>query len=466
MPSNPQSTIRNSESASSPLHKICVLGLGYIGLPTAAMLATHGYSVIGVDVNSRIVEVINNGGIHIEEPGLNTLVQAATNSGNLVVRREPEEADAFIIAVPTPLRAGEQRGGGAEESENTRARSSAPRHHSAHAPLHKRADLSAVESAAESIVPVLKKGNLVILESTVPPTTTEELVAPILEHSGLKAGEDFYLAHCPERVLPGNILREIIENDRIIGGVVPESAQKAEELYSSFVSGRIYLTDATTAELAKVMENTYRDVNIALANELARVCEEFKVDVWEAIELANKHPRVNLLRPGPGVGGHCLAVDPWFVVQEVPKIAKLIRLGREINDAQPQFVVSMIEHLIEGIPNPKVTVLGVAYKGNVDDTRKSPAITIIHLLEAKGCQVGIVDPHVKNFGYPTVGTEEAFINSDCAVLVTDHDEFKTLFPEELGPLMRTKQILDTRRCLDLEKWRVAGFNVRLLGVGG
>jgi len=429
------SAIRNPESASSPLHKICVLGLGYIGLPTAAMLATHGFTVIGVDVNQVVVGVINNGDIHIEEPGLRTLVQAAVKSGNLKAMAKPSEADAFIIAVPTPLR-------------------------------NKKADLTAVEFAAESIVPVLKKENLVILESTVPPTTTEELVAPILERSGLKAGKDFYLAHCPERVLPGNILREIIENDRIIGGMTPESAQKARELYSSFVSGRIFLTDATTAELVKVMENTYRDVNIALANELAHVCEGLKVDVWKVIELANKHPRVNLLRPGPGVGGHCLSVDPWFVVQKVPQIAKLIRLSREINDSQPQFVVSVIEEMIKGISNPKVTVLGVAYKGNVDDTRESPAIAIIRSLEAAGCQVVIMDPHVKDFEYPIVGTKEAFTSSDCAVLVTDHDEFKTLSPEEVGPLMRTKQILDTRRCLNLEKWKVAGFNVRLLGVGG
>lgn len=416
------------------MKRICVLGLGYIGLPTAAVLSTHGYSVIGVDVKASVVDIVNYGGIHIEEPGLQTLVQAAYKSGNLRAQSSPEAADVFIIAVPTPLR-------------------------------DTKADLSAVGSAAESIVPVLKKGNLVILESTVPPTTTEELVAPILEHSGLKAGQDFYLAHCPERVLPGDILREIIENDRIIGGMTPESAQKARELYSSFVKGDIFLTDTTTAELAKVMENTYRDVNIALANELANVCEELKVDVWEVIELANKHPRVNLLRPGPGVGGHCLAVDPWFVVEKAPQIAKLIRLSRETNDEQPQFVVSMIEEMIEGIPNSKVTVLGVAYKGNVDDTRESPAIAIIHSLKAKGCQVVIVDPHVKNFGYELSGLEEAFKDSDCAVLVTDHDEFKTLSPEELGPLMRTKQILDTRHCLNLERWKAAGFNVRVLGVG-
>ena len=428
------SAIRNPESAFSPLRKICVLGLGYIGLPTAAVLATHGFTVVGVDINHDVVDVINNGDIHIEEPGLRTLVQAAVKSGNLQATSKPSEADAFIVAVPTPLK-------------------------------DKKADLTAVESAAELLVPVLKEENLVILESTVPPTTTEELVAPILEQSGLTAGKNFYLAHCPERVLPGNILREIIENDRIIGGINPESAIKAKELYGEFVAGKIYLTTAATAELVKVVENTYRDVNIALANELARICMKLGVNAWGVIDLANRHPRVNILHPGPGVGGHCLAVDPWFVVEKAPQEAQLIHLSREINDAQPQFVANMVDEMLEGIPNSKVTVLGVAYKSNVDDTRESPAIAIIHLLETKGCQVGIVDPHVKNFEYPTVGTEEAFKDSDCVVLVTDHDEFKTLSPEELGPLMRTKQILDTRHCLNLERWKAAGFKARLLGEG-
>ena len=429
-----QSAFRNPKSASSPLRKICVIGLGYIGLPTAAVLATHGYSVVGVDVKQSAVDTVNNGDTHIEEPGLQTLVQAAYKSGNLRAQSSPEAVDVFVIAVPTPL-------------------------------TDKKADLQYVESAAEAIVPVLKKGNLVILESTVPPKTTEELVAPILEKSSLKAGQDFYLAHCPERVLPGNILKELIENDRIIGGINPESAKQAENLYNSFVAGRIYLTDATTAELAKVMENTYRDVNIALANELSRICQKLELDVWEVIELANKHPRVNLLRPGPGVGGHCLAVDPWFVQQKAPQEAKLIRLSREINDSQPRFVVSTIEEMTKGVPNPKVTILGVAYKGNVDDTRESPAIAIIDTLEEQGYRLGIYDPHVKNFKYELSGLEEAFKGSDCAVLVTGHDQFKHLDPKELGRLMRTKQIIDTRHILDLEKWQGAGFRVHSLGKG-
>jgi len=416
------------------MRKICVLGLGYIGLPTAAVLATHGYSVVGVDVKHSVVDTVNNGDIHIEEPGLHTLVQAAYKSGNLRAQSSPKAVDAFIIAVPTPLR-------------------------------NKKADLTAVKAAVTSIVPVLKKDNLVILESTVPPTTTEELVAPILEQSGLKAGKDFYLAHCPERVLPGNILREIIDNDRIIGGINPASAEKAEKLYSTFVSGKIYLTTATTAELTKVMENTYRDVNIALANELSRICMKLGVNTWKVMDLANKHPRVSILHPGPGVGGHCLAVDPWFVAEKAPQESSLIRLSREINDSQPLFVVNMIEEATGGIPNPKVTVLGVAYKGNVDDTRESPAIAIIRSLEAKGYEVGVIDPHVKHFEHRISGMEEAFANSDCAILVADHDEFRTLIPEYIVKLMRTKQVIDTRRCLDLERWRAAGFEVHLLGSG-
>jgi len=458
------SAFRNPRSDSYPLRKICVLGLGYIGLPTAAMLATNGFAVTGVDVNSHIVEVVNNGGIHIEEPGLKTLVQAATKSGNLLVRRKPEKADAFIIAVPTPLWA-EERGGRAEEEKSAGELSFARGYHSDSAPLHKRADLSCVESAADSIVPYLEKGSLVILESTVPPKTTEELLIPILEQSKLRVGIDFYLAHCPERVLPGRILKEIVENDRIIGGINRGSAERAKELYSTFVEGKIYLTDATTAEMVKLMENTYRDVNIALANELALICEKLGINVWKVIELANRHPRVNILRPGPGVGGHCLAIDPWFIVEKVPQKAQLIRLSREINDSQPGFVVDMIDEMVKGIANPKVTVLGAAYKANVDDSRESPAIAIIDRLKERGYGVGTYDPHVKRFKHELSVLEEAFQASDCAVVLVDHDEFKYLDSDELGKVMGTKQILDTTRCLDLEEWKAAGFKVRLLGGG-
>jgi len=417
------------------MRKVCVIGLGYIGLPTAAVLATHGFQVIGVDTNPNVVDTINRREVHIEEPGLRTLVQAASKSGNLVACGEPRPADAFVICVPTPL--GPQ----------------------------KRADLSYVIAATEAIVPHLRPGNLVILESTVPPGTTIKVVLPILERSGLKAEAEFHLAYCPERVLPGNILYEIIKNDRVVGGVTPKAAERAKELYESFVEGNLYLTDATTAEVVKLAENTFRDVNIALANELANICTALGVNVWEVIELANRHPRVHFLNPGPGVGGHCISVDPWFLVEAAPQEARLIRVSRETNDAQPKKVVEIIREMVKGIKRPKVTILGVAYKGNVNDTRESPAIALIKLLKELNYAVGIYDPHVKEFCYEISGLEEAFKDSDCAVLVTDHDEFKYLSPEHLGSLMRTRQVLDTRRCLSLDRWEAAGFRVRLLGKG-
>ena len=300
------------------MKKICILGLGYIGLPTAAMFATHGMKVNGVDINKKIVDVLNNGDIHIKEPGLKSLVQAAIKSENLSVNCQPEPADAFIIAVPTPFKHDEYG-----EYEGKR---------------YKLADMGAVTSAAEAIIPHLRQGNLVILESTSPPKTTIELVAPILEKSGLIAGEDFYLAYSPERVLPGQILRELIENDRVIGGINLTSAEKGKELYATFVKGNIVLTDSTTAEMVKLMENTFRDVNIAIANEFSQLADRFGVDVWEAISIANRHPRVNILKPCIGVGGHCISVDPWFLVEAAPDQANLIYWSRQANDAQPGFI--------------------------------------------------------------------------------------------------------------------------------
>jgi UDP-N-acetyl-D-mannosaminuronic acid dehydrogenase len=283
--------------------KICVLGLGYTGLPTATTFATHGLRVVGVDINPAIIATLQNGGIHIHEPGLSSLVQEAMRSGKLTVCAVPEPADAFIIEVPTPFYHDEC---GVHEGK----------------PYHL-ADMRAVVSATEAVVPHLRKGNLVVLESTSPPRTTVDLLIPILERSGMKAGEDFYLAYTPERVLPGNILRELVDNDRVIGGINHASAQAARDLFAVFVRGEIVLTDATTAEMVKLMENTYRDINIAAANEFSRLAERFGVDVWEAISLANRHPRVKILRPGPGVGGHCVSVDPWFFVEAAPDLAAL-----------------------------------------------------------------------------------------------------------------------------------------------
>jgi len=415
------------------MKKICVLGLGYIGLPTASIFAANGFEVIGVDINDSVVSLLNSGKIHIEEPGLKTLVQAALNSKNLTVSSKPEEADVFIIAVPTPFKE------------------------------DKIPDLSHVQVAAKAILPFLKKGNLVILESTSPPGTTQNIVGKIIKESGIKPGTDIYLAHCPERVLPGRILKELIENDRIIGGVTKDSAENAAALYKNVVQGSINLTDATTAEIAKLVENTYRDLNIAFANELSIICEKVGIDVWDVIELANKHPRVNIHNPGPGVGGHCLAVDPWFIVANFPQEAHLIKTARLINDKMPEFVTTKILKIIKGITNPKITILGIAYKGDVDDTRESPALKVIELLRTNqkipDIQVAIYDPHVKYSEYEHSSFEEAFGNTDLIAVLTDHKEFKYIDPEEVIKLVRKPVLLDTKNCVNQKKWLSSGFEV-------
>ena len=301
--------------------KIVVMGLGYIGLPTASMLATKGHQVLGVDVNGEAVNTINSGKIHIVEPDLDILVRSAVNSGNLRAALLPEEADTFILAVPTPFKA---------TANNPKA-----------------PDISYIEAATKTIAPFLKTGDLVIIESTSPVGTTERIAAIIAElrpdlYPSLPSTHNpspVYIAHCPERVLPGHIIRELVDNDRIIGGIDKASAQKASDLYKTFSNGNIFLTDSKTAEMAKLVENSYRDVNIAFANELSMICDRMGINVWELIELANKHPRVNILNPGPGVGGHCIAVDPWFIVADAPEEARLIRVAREVNDHKPHWVL-------------------------------------------------------------------------------------------------------------------------------
>jgi len=414
------------------MNKICVLGLGYIGLPTASILATNGFQVVGVDIDPKIVDVINKGQIHINEPGLKTVVYAAVQSGNMVAQLMPEPADTFIIAVPTPIK-----------SDNT-------------------ADLTYVIQAAESILPFLREGNLVILESTCPPRTTEDILAPIMAQSGYKIGDEIFLAHCPERVLPGNILHEFVSNDRIIGGINGESAAKARAIYEKVVQGNLVITDATSAEMAKLMENTFRDVNIALANEVCKIAYELNLDALEVIKLANMHPRVNIHKPGPGVGGHCLAVDPWFIVEK-SRYAKLIQLSREINNTMPHFVAELVGKMLEPIVDPRVTVLGVSYKGNVDDIRESPATEVIRELVKKNIAVKIYDPYVKNYEFELSNLEEAFLASDLVLLLADHKEYKYLAAPELGLLMRNKQLFDTRNCLNHVKWKEAGFRVEVLG---
>lgn len=418
------------------IKKICVLGLGYVGLPTASLLANNGFQVIGVDKEENILKVVNNGGSHIEEPGLKALVHAAVNSGNLKAKDKPEKADAFFIAVPTPV---------IREEGVVKV------------------NISYVEQAAVDIAACLGKGNLVVLESTSPPGTSKNIVVPILERSGLIAGEDFYLAHCPERILPGNTLRELIQNSRIMGGINDKSAEIAGALYRGFVEGEISLTDATTAEMVKLIENTYRDVNIALANELMLICNKAGVNVWEAVKLANNHPRVNLHLPGPGVGGHCIPLDPWFIISSFKEESKMIAQARAINESRPIAVAEEIVKLVAGINRPVVTILGVSYKGNIDDTRESPALKVIESLAEKGVTIQVYDPHVMHFEYETKSLKDAFAGSDCAVVLADHDEFRFLYPRDLAPLMRTRQVFDTRNCLDRQLWESNGFKTYLLG---
>jgi len=440
------------------MKKVCVLGLGYIGLPTAAMFAAHGFRVVGVDVNHHVVDVLNNGDVPIQEPGLEALVRTALGSGNLRVSCRPEPSDAFVIAVPTPLTAVADR--------------PLPPSRQPVLGTIPHADLSFVQSAAQSIVEYLRPGNLVVLESTVPPRTTAALLLPILQRSGLSIGEDgrkraagqpdgsgreqgvLFVAHCPERVLPGRILEELVRNDRIIGGIDRASAELAKRLYASFVEGNIFLTDATTAEMTKLMENTYRDVNIALANEFSLVADQVGIDVWEAIDLANHHPRVNILKPGPGVGGHCIAVDPWFIAGAAPDATPLIQTARRVNDAMPARVVQMVKRAMAGIARPVIACLGLAYKANVGDTRESPALQVVDQLIAGGFVVRAYDPHVPQLpGLERVlvpSLEQAIAGSDGVVVLADHDLFRHLSADDLrGGVARW--VLDTRHCL-----RVAG----------
>jgi len=428
--------------------KICVLGLGYIGLPTASTFATNGLQVVGVDVNPHVLETLRNGGVHIHEPGLRTLVEAALKSGKLTVSEKPEEADAFIIAVPTPFyedKFGDYNG-----------------------QKYKLADMRAVTSATEAILPVLRKGNLVVLESTSPPCTTVDLVAPILEKSGLKAGVDFYLAYSPERVLPGQILRELIENARVIGGVTPASAQAGRDLYAVFVKGEIVQTDATTAEMVKLMENTYRDVNIAIANEFSRLAERFGVDVWEAIKIASLHPRVKILNPGPGVGGHCISVDPWFFVEAAPDITPLIYNSRKVNDAQPHYVVELTRRALGSLNGKQIAALGLAFKPDVDDLRAIPATEVIHLLQKEGAAVKAFEPFKPDADLPGIAAvptlEAALKEAEVVVLLVNHTELRALTPEKLASLTPARILIDTVNGWAGKNWEGAGFVIHRLGV--
>lgn len=429
-------------------NKICVIGLGYIGLPTASTFAMHGIETIGVDISPTIIDILNRGDIHIHEPGLREAFTQALQTGKFRASLTPEQADAFIIAVPTPFK----------ESETGKYNSA----------TYKLADMHAVTSAAESIVPYLRKGNVVVLESTSPPRTTFDLVAPILEKSSLKAGVDFHLCYSPERVLPGQILRELIENSRVIGGVTPESAQAGADLYSIFVKGQIIQTDATTAEMVKLMENTYRDVNIAIANEFSRLADKFGVDVWEAIPIANLHPRVKILSPGPGVGGHCISVDPWFFVEAAPELTPLIYHSRQVNDAQPHFVVDVVKRELGILKGKKIAALGLAYKPDVDDLRESPAVEVVHLLQKAGATVLACEPYKPDAKLPgiTIATlEDAIRDADALLLLVKHTEFTNLSPQLAVSQTKARLAIDTVYGWESSSWQNAGFRLVRLGSG-
>lgn len=411
--------------------KICVIGLGYIGLPTALLLSKN-HEVSGCDINPEIVSKINRKEVPFLEPGMDEIIRDA----NIVAATHPVEADVFIICVPTPF------------DKEVRM-----------------ADLRYVKNALESTIPYLHQGNLVVIESTITPGSSEKIAIPILERSNLIVGKELHLAHCPERAIPGRTFFEMVHNDRIIGGIDKKSTDLTADIYKSFVKGTIYKTDIRTAEFVKLIENTYRDVNIALANELAMLSEDIGINIWEAIELANKHPRVNIHSPGPGVGGHCIAVDPWFLTESSCN-AKLITMARDINDGMPSFIVSKAKRIFQdaGIKNPVVTIFGVAYKGNIDDTRETPAMKLIKLCEKEGWNVKIFDPRVKKFEYPLLPLDEAVQNTNLIIIEVDHDDFKTLDVKRIGGFVHNKIILDTKNILKKDDFLKEGFQIHILGV--
>ncbi|MCE9590361.1 MAG: nucleotide sugar dehydrogenase [Planctomycetes bacterium] len=419
--------------------EICVLGLGYVGLPTASLLAGAGFHVMGVDINPDVVKALNQGKTNLKEAGLAMMVSAAFQSRNLVAATEPEPSHTFIICVPTPT-----------------------------LPDH-RVDLRAVESATRSILPHLRRGNLVILESTSPVGTTRDVVGRILAESGLEPGVDFDLCYCPERVLPGNTVAELVNNDRVIGGYTTQSAEAAKAIYERFCQGKLTLTDDKTAELCKLMENTYRDVNIALANVFANICESEGIDVWKAIQNANLHPRVKILNPGPGVGGHCIPVDPWFLIQQYPQHTQLLRAARLVNDGQG---VRMLDRLMETDrlrAGDKLTILGASYKADIDDPRESPAYLVADAAHARGVKVAIHDPLVvpgTYHGHPvTNDLTGALTGAAAAMLITDHKAYRSLSSRAFTDAMTGRLIADTRLALNHASLKLAGFTVLTTGIG-
>jgi UDP-N-acetyl-D-mannosaminuronic acid dehydrogenase len=407
------------------LPRVDVIGLGYIGLPTAALIASRGISVLGVDLNERVVKTVGAGSIHIAEPDLDGLVQKVVSNGTLRVSTRAEPGDVFIIAVPTPV-----------DEE-------------------KRPDLRSVFAAVDGICDLIRPGNLVILESTSPIGTTEEIARKIVSRrpeltiGGAEKGKDsISVAYCPERVLPGRILSELVNNDRCIGGITPHCARQAQRFYKMFVRGTCVTTTARAAEMVKLTENAYRDTNIAFANELSLICDRHGINVWEVIDLANRHPRVNVLRPGPGVGGHCIAIDPWFIVDSAPDIAKLIRSSREVNDSKIAWTVKRAISLIEENSFAAVACCGVAFKANVDDLRESPALEVTRQLAKRfGPRIKVVEPNIRELppelsqhGATLIDLDEAIKHCEVAIVLVEHDQFKIIPLSE----RRHLAVLDTK----------------------
>jgi len=412
---------------------VSVIGLGYIGLPTAAVIASRDIQVIGVDVNQQAVDTINAGNIHIVEPDLDIVVRSVVTTGNLRATTTPEPAEVFMIAVPTPFYHGEDANGEVSHQPN----------------------LSYIESAAKAIAPILEKGNLVILESTSPVGATEKLAGWLKEARPdlsfpQDAGDtaDIKVAHCPERVLPGYVLQELVSNDRVIGGMSNACSERAVELYKTFVRGECITTNARTAEMAKLTENSFRDVNIAFANELSVICDKLKINVWELVKLANRHPRVNILNPGPGVGGHCIAVDPWFIVDSCPDEAKIIRQARLTNDAKPYYVIDKITKAADEFKRPVIACLGLAFKADIDDLRESPALQIVQELAARDIgDIIAVEPNIQTLpenlskeGVNLATLEAALEVANVVVVLVDHKEFKAADSTQFS----TKVVIDTR----------------------
>ncbi|OFP31120.1 UDP-N-acetyl-D-mannosamine dehydrogenase [Corynebacterium sp. HMSC068G04] len=413
------------ENAANGFDKVCVVGLGYIGLPTAAFIASKGVKVVGVDINERFVKLINEGTVPFFEPGFEELLTKVVGEGNLVAQAEQVEADAYIVCVPTPFQ------------DN-----------------HK-VDTKYIRAASEALAPHLRPGALVVLESTSPPGTTEDMAKHLIElrpDLSLNDEDDnaIFVAHCPERVLPGQIMEEMENNDRVIGGLTPKGTELARDLYATFCTAELLMTNATTAEMAKLTENSFRDVNIAFANELSLICDRLGIDVWELIELANHHPRVNILQPGPGVGGHCIAVDPWFIVSAAPEEAKLIKLARDVNDGKPEWVIEQVVKALEGKEKPVVAALGIAFKNDIDDLRESPSLEIVKRLGVDNPELDIrvVEPNVNEL--PAVlsnisnltkqDTKEAIAAAEVVLLLVNHKEFVNLDQS----VLEDKTVIDTK----------------------